>query len=64
MKMRRASMLHFRKIQKLKATQSKVWQLPNQNISKNQSDMELSRLSKACNVEVSKHTNKNTNDCW
>lgn len=35
MKMRRAAMLHFRKIQKLKATQSKVWQLPNQNISKN-----------------------------
>lgn len=27
--MRRAAMLHFRKVQKLKTTQSKIWQIPN-----------------------------------
>lgn len=31
MKMRRAAMIHFRKIQKLKATHSKVWQINSQN---------------------------------
>ena len=29
--MRRAAMIHFRKIQKMKATQSKVWQISNKN---------------------------------
>lgn len=44
--MRRAAMIHFRKIQKMKATQSKVWQIPHKNTIQNLKDSKNMQDSK------------------